>query len=66
MVVVPANFTRELVRGEHPAVLVAVQATGPSASNNALAALNALTVQALRHPCVRLMDAGAGGLYRPT
>ena len=49
MVVVPANFTRELVRGEHPAVLVAVDATDPSASNNALAALNALAPLALRH-----------------
>jgi ABC-2 type transport system permease protein len=48
LVVIPPQFTRRLVRGEHPALLVAVDATDPSASGNALAALNASAAQALQ------------------
>jgi ABC-2 type transport system permease protein len=47
LVVIPAQFTRRLVRGERPALLVAVDATDPSASGNALAALGAAAGQAL-------------------
>jgi ABC-2 type transport system permease protein len=47
LVVIPPQFTRSLVRGEKPALLVAVDATDPSASGNALAALNAAAGQAL-------------------
>ena len=47
LVVIPPQFTRRLVRGEKPALLVAVDATDPSASGNALAALSAATGQAL-------------------
>ncbi|MDB5874735.1 MAG: mannose-phosphate guanyltransferase [Ramlibacter sp.] len=47
LVVIPPQFTRRLVRGENPALLVAVDATDPSASGNALAALNAAAAQAL-------------------
>jgi ABC-2 type transport system permease protein len=39
MVVIPSDFTRRVIRGEKPAVLVAVDATDPSASGNAIAAL---------------------------
>ena len=39
MVVIPSDFTRRVIRGERPAVLVAVDATDPSASGNAIAAL---------------------------
>jgi ABC-2 type transport system permease protein len=49
MVVIPPNFTRQLVRGERPALLVAADATDPSASVNAIAALNSLVPQALSH-----------------
>ncbi len=49
LVVIPANFSRDVVRGEMPAILVSVDATDPSASGNALAALNLVAVQALRH-----------------
>lgn len=49
LVVIPPNFSQQVVRGEHPAILVSVDATDPSASGNALAALNAVTNQALRH-----------------
>ena len=47
MVVVPPDFTRLVVRGERPAVLVAVDATDPSASGNAIAALAQVENQAL-------------------
>jgi len=49
MVVVPPDFSRRVVRGERPAILVAVDATDPSASGNAIAALGQLTGQALAH-----------------
>ena len=40
LVVVPPHFSQDLVRGERPAILVSVDATDPSASGNAIAALN--------------------------
>jgi len=49
MVVVPPDFSRRVVRGERPAILVAVDATDPSASGNAIAALGQLAGQALAH-----------------
>jgi ABC-2 type transport system permease protein len=52
MVVVPADFGTRIVRGEKPAVLVSVDATDPSASGNAIAALSALAAQSLRHDLV--------------
>ncbi len=47
MVSIPVDFSRRLVRGERPAILVAADATDPSASGNAIAALGQLTTQAL-------------------
>ena len=41
-VFIPGEFTRRLVRGERPALLVSVDGTDPSASGNAIAALNVL------------------------
>ena len=58
LLVIPPDFTRRIVRGEQPAVLVSVDATDPSASSNALAALAQLGAQALRR------DLG-GPLSRP-
>ena len=49
LLVIPGDFSRRLVRGERPALLLAVDATDPSASGNAIAALNVLATQALRH-----------------
>lgn len=49
MVAIPADFTRRVVRGERPAILVAVDATDPSASGNAIAALAQIANQALAH-----------------
>jgi ABC-2 type transport system permease protein len=48
MVVIPSGFGTRLVRGENPALLVAVDATDPSASGNAIAALGQVAQQALR------------------
>ncbi|HEX2009584.1 MAG TPA: ABC transporter permease [Roseateles sp.] len=47
IVVVPPGFTRTLLRGERPALLVAADATDPSASGNAIAALQQLAQTAL-------------------
>jgi ABC-2 type transport system permease protein len=47
LVVIPPQFSRKVVRGERPQLLVAVDATDPSASGNALAALAGATNQAL-------------------
>ena len=52
MVVIPPNFTRQLVRGEHPAILLSADATDPSASVNAIAALNVMAPLALNHDLV--------------
>ena len=49
LVVIPHDLTYQIVRGEKPAVLVSVDATDPSASGNAIAALNALVPQAIAH-----------------
>lgn len=47
MLVIPPDFARRLARGEHPAMLLAADATDPSASGNALAALAAISRQAI-------------------
>jgi len=47
MIVIPDDFTRRVIRGERPAVLVEVDATDPSASGNAIAALGSVTGSAL-------------------
>jgi ABC-2 type transport system permease protein len=48
-VVFPAGFSRQLVRGERPTLLVAADATDPSATGNALAALAQAGSNALAH-----------------
>ncbi len=48
MVSIPPDFGTRVVRGEKPAILVAVDATDPSASGNAIAALGQVAQQALR------------------
>jgi ABC-2 type transport system permease protein len=45
LLVVPPDFARRLVRGERPNMLLAADATDPSASGNALAAVNAIARQ---------------------
>lgn len=61
LVVIPSDFDRRVVRGEQPAILVSVDATDPSASGNAIAALNGVAAQALRHDLVGPLRALAAG-----
>jgi ABC-2 type transport system permease protein len=46
-IVFPAGFSRQLIRGERPSVLLAADATDPSATGNALAALSQVGASAL-------------------
>lgn len=48
-VTIPADFSRRLIRGEKPQLLVAADATDPSATGNALAAVQQLANTVLRH-----------------
>lgn len=52
IVVIPGDFTRRVVRGERPALLVAADASDPAAAGNALAALQQLGQQGLQHELV--------------
>lgn len=52
MVVVPPHFSQHIIRGEKPSVLVSADATDPSASGNAIAALSSMATQALRNDLV--------------
>ena len=47
VVTVPENFSRKVARGERPALLVEADATDPSATGNAIAALNGIASSAL-------------------
>ncbi|MBV8604275.1 MAG: ABC transporter permease [Pelomonas sp.] len=47
VLVIPPEFSRRLVRGEHPALLLAADATDPAAGSNAMAALDQIATQAL-------------------
>ena len=46
---IPENFARKLVRGENPAILVEADATDPTATGNAIAALGQLAQTGLNH-----------------
>ena len=46
-ITIPENFGRKLVRGERPVLLVEADATDPSATGNALAALSQIAAAAL-------------------
>ncbi len=47
VVTIPVDFSRDLVRGDRPAVLVEADATDPAATSNAIAALISLNETAL-------------------
>jgi len=61
IVSIPADFTRQLVRGEKPALLLEADASDPAATGNALSALANLNQSALQHdlkgPLARLDNA---------
>jgi ABC-2 type transport system permease protein len=46
---IPQNFTRDLVRGERPAILVEADATDPAATSNAIGSLRTVLTRALQH-----------------
>jgi ABC-2 type transport system permease protein len=52
VVTVPAQFGRSLVRGEKPVLLVEADATDPSATGNAIAALEGVVRTSLAHDLV--------------
>ncbi len=47
VLVVPVDFARRLVRGERPVLLLAADASDPSATGNAIAAINAIGERAI-------------------
>ncbi|MEO8144799.1 MAG: ABC transporter permease [Betaproteobacteria bacterium] len=47
VVTIPENFSRKIARGERPQLLVEADATDPSATGNAIAALNGIARNAL-------------------
>ena len=49
VVTIPADFSRRLMRGERPALLLEADATDPSATGNAIAAVNQLAQTVLVH-----------------
>lgn len=57
---IPENFTRDLLRGDRPALLVEADATDPSATGNALGSVRALANTALQHDLKGPLDALAG------
>jgi ABC-2 type transport system permease protein len=46
---IPQSFTRDLLRGERPVMLVEADATDPAATSNAIGALRVLVTTALAH-----------------
>ena len=52
IVLIPPDFTKKLIRGEYPAILLSADATDPSAAGNAIAAINAVIPQSLSHDLV--------------
>lgn len=48
-ITIPGDFTRRVARGDHPQILVEADATDPSATSGAVAALAVLPDQALAH-----------------
>jgi ABC-2 type transport system permease protein len=61
VVEIPANFTRDLVRGAQPSVVIEADATDPAAGSYALAAFGTLATAALRDDLVGPLAARAQG-----
>jgi len=58
---IPADFSRSLLRGERPAILLEADATDPAATGNALASLRVLADTALERDLVGPLAYLAGG-----
>ncbi len=61
VVEIPVNFTRDIVRGAKPDLLVEVDATDPAAGGFAIAALNGIVTTALRDDLTGPLAARAQG-----
>ena len=61
VVEIPANFTRDIVKGATPDLLIESDATDPAAGSYALAAFNMLAATALRDDLVGTLAARAQG-----
>ncbi len=61
VVEIPANFSRDIVRGAQPELVVETDATDPAAGGYALAAFNTLATTALRDDLVGPLAARAQG-----
>ena len=61
VVEIPPNFSRDIVRGDHPDLLIEVDATDPAAGSYAIAAFNQLATTALRDDLVGPLAARAQG-----
>jgi ABC-2 type transport system permease protein len=59
---IPENFTRDLLRGERPAILVEADATDPAATSNAIGSLRTLLNTALENDLKGSLAFLAGGL----
>ena len=61
VVVIPQNFERDVVRGRHPEILVAADASDPSATGGAVAALSGIVSVAIRETLEGPLRASAAG-----
>jgi ABC-2 type transport system permease protein len=60
----PVNFSRDLLRGDRPVLLVEADATDPASTSNAIGSLNKVLEQALKHDLkgpLAFLDTSAGG-----
>ena len=62
---IPAEFTRDLLRGRRPSVLVEADATDPAATGNAMGALRVLAGTALEHDLKGPLSWIAGDAQNP-
>ena len=62
VVTIPSGFTRDLVRGDHPQILIEADASDPAAASGAVGNAQAILTYALRHdlkgPLASLADKG--------
>ena len=49
IITIPSGFTRQLIRGERPQLLIEADASDPSASSNAISRAQTIIDSALRH-----------------
>lgn len=61
VVSIPAGFTRQLVRGERPQILIEADASDPAAASGAVGSAQAILTNALRHDLKGPLASLAGG-----